>query len=80
MCRRARWTKCRRYKRDLSHVTPPDGDDLLISVADSGPDGHRAEAGEVSAAEWAERVGISPVSARRYLEHYLSTGALEIRL
>jgi len=37
-------------------------------------------AGEVSAAECAEQVGISRVSARRYLEHYLSTGALEIRL
>jgi response regulator of citrate/malate metabolism len=37
-------------------------------------------AGEVSAAECAESVGISRVSARRYLEHYLSTGALEIRL
>ncbi len=39
----------------------------------------RAE-GEVSASECAERVGISRVSARRYLEHYLSTGALELRL
>ncbi|MDX1886722.1 response regulator [Mycolicibacterium sp. 120270] len=39
-----------------------------------------SQAGEVSAAECAERVGISRVSARRYLEHYLSTGALEIRL
>ncbi len=38
------------------------------------------QAGEVSAAECAERVGISRVSARRYLEHYLNTGALEIRL
>jgi response regulator of citrate/malate metabolism len=37
-------------------------------------------AGEVSAAECAERVGISRVSARRYLEHYLGTGTLEIRL
>jgi response regulator of citrate/malate metabolism len=37
-------------------------------------------AGEVSAAECAEAVGISRVSARRYLEHYLSAGALEIRL
>jgi response regulator of citrate/malate metabolism len=37
-------------------------------------------AGEVSAAECAEHVGISRVSARRYLEHYLGTGALEIRL
>ena len=36
--------------------------------------------GEVSAAECAEQVGISRVSARRYLEHFLSTGALELRL
>jgi response regulator of citrate/malate metabolism len=39
-----------------------------------------SQAGEVSAAECAEQVGISRVSARRYLEHYLNTGALEIRL
>lgn len=37
-------------------------------------------AGEVSAAQCAELVGISRVSARRYLEHYLGTGALELRL
>lgn len=37
-------------------------------------------AGEVSAAECAELVGISRVSARRYLEHFLSVGALELRL
>jgi len=37
-------------------------------------------AGEVSAAECAELVGISRVSARRYLEHYLSAGALQLRL
>ena len=37
-------------------------------------------AGEVSAAECAERVGISRVSARRYLEHYLATGQLTLRL
>jgi response regulator of citrate/malate metabolism len=37
-------------------------------------------AGEASAAECAERVGISRVSARRYLEHYLSTGELTLRL
>jgi response regulator of citrate/malate metabolism len=35
---------------------------------------------EVSAAECADAVGISRVSARRYLEHYLRTGALELRL
>jgi response regulator of citrate/malate metabolism len=38
------------------------------------------DAGEVSAAECADLVGISRVSARRYLEHYLSVGALELRL
>jgi response regulator of citrate/malate metabolism len=38
------------------------------------------DAGEVSAAECAEVVGISRVSARRYLEHYLSVGTLELRL
>jgi response regulator of citrate/malate metabolism len=38
------------------------------------------DTGEVSAAECAEQVGISRVSARRYLEHYLSTGVVEIRL
>ena len=38
------------------------------------------DAGEVSAAECADVVGISRVSARRYLEHYLGTGSLELRL
>lgn len=38
------------------------------------------QAGEVSAAECAELVGISRVSARRYLEHFLSVGGLELRL
>ncbi|NTY63608.1 response regulator [Mycolicibacterium sphagni] len=37
-------------------------------------------AGEVSAAECADLVGISRVSARRYLEYFLSTGALGLRL
>lgn len=38
------------------------------------------DAGEVSAAECALAVGISRVSARRYLEHFLGAGALELRL
>lgn len=38
------------------------------------------DAGEVSAAECADLVGISRVSARRYLEHYLSAGTVELRL
>ena len=38
------------------------------------------DTGEVSAAECAELVGISRVSARRYLEHFLGAGSLELRL
>jgi response regulator of citrate/malate metabolism len=38
------------------------------------------DAREVSAAECADLVGISRVSARRYLEHYLGAGALVLRL
>ncbi|MEZ0359962.1 response regulator [Mycobacterium sp. SA01] len=37
-------------------------------------------AGELSAAECADLVGISRVSARRYLEHFLTTGAVGLRL
>jgi response regulator of citrate/malate metabolism len=37
-------------------------------------------AGEVSASECADLIGISRVSARRYLEHYLGAGELELRL
>lgn len=36
--------------------------------------------GELSAAECGDLVGLSRVSARRYLEHYLGEGALEMRL
>ena len=35
---------------------------------------------EVSASECAERVGISRVSARRYLEHFVETGRATVRL
>ena len=37
-------------------------------------------AGEVSAAEAAELVGLSRVSARRYLEHFVGTGRATVRL
>ncbi|AKK28350.1 response regulator [Mycobacterium sp. EPa45] len=37
-------------------------------------------AGELSAAECADLVGISRVSARRYLEYFLTTGAVGLRL
>ena len=37
-------------------------------------------AGELSAAECADAVGISRVSARRYLEHFVARGAAHVRL
>jgi response regulator of citrate/malate metabolism len=36
--------------------------------------------GELSASECAERTGLSRVSARRYLEHFIETGQAEVRL
>lgn len=39
-----------------------------------------AGAGEVSAAEAADIVGLSRVSARRYLEHFVGTGRATVRL
>ena len=38
------------------------------------------DAGELSAAECADAVGISRVSARRYLEHFVARGAAVVRL
>ena len=35
---------------------------------------------DLSAAECAERCGLSRVSARRYLEHFIETGQAEVRL
>ena len=39
-----------------------------------------AAAEELSAAECADAVGLSRVSARRYLEHFVSPGQVEVRL
>lgn len=36
--------------------------------------------GELSAAECAERIGVSRVSARRYLEHFVAAGRAAVRL
>ena len=36
--------------------------------------------GTVSATEVAEAVGLSRVSARRYLEHFVTTGRADVRL
>jgi response regulator of citrate/malate metabolism len=38
------------------------------------------EAGEISASEAGERVGLSRVTARRYLEYFVDAGAAEVRL
>jgi response regulator of citrate/malate metabolism len=38
------------------------------------------DAGELSAAEAGDQVGLSRVSARRYLEHFVGTGVAEVRL
>jgi response regulator of citrate/malate metabolism len=76
---------------DQSLIDSLFGGAMPTRVGDSLPKGLGAEtgelvlhavrsAGEVSAAECAELVGISRVSARRYLEHYLGTGALQLRL
>jgi len=76
---------------DQSLIDSLFGGTMPTRVGDSLPKGLGAEtgelvldavrsAGEVSAAECAELVGISRVSARRYLEHYLGTGALQLRL
>ena len=40
----------------------------------------REAEGDLSASECAERVGLSRVSARRYLEHFAGSGLLEVRL
>ena len=40
----------------------------------------RESDGELSASECAEQTGLSRVSARRYLEHFIETGQAEVRL
>ncbi|KAA1418865.1 response regulator [Nocardioides humilatus] len=50
----------------------PETADLVLAAA--------RQAGEISASEAAEAVGLSRVTARRYLEHFVDTGAAEVRL
>ncbi|GAB3034377.1 transcriptional regulatory protein [Nocardioides flavus (ex Wang et al. 2016)] len=52
-------------------LSPETADAVLASLGD---------AAELSAAECADRVGISRVSARRYLEHFVTRGAASVRL
>jgi len=61
---------------DVPAVLPkglsPETADLVLEAA-------RAT-GEISASEAAEAVGLSRVTARRYLEHFVDSGAAEVRL
>ena len=50
----------------------PESADLVLGAV--------RDAGELSAAEAGERVGLSRVSARRYLEYFVDTGRAEVRL
>lgn len=43
-------------------------------------EGLLADADDVSASDAADRLGLSRVTARRYLEHFVSTGQAEVRL
>jgi len=65
-----------RSAADVPAVLPkglsPETADLVLAAA-------RA-AGEISASEAAEAVGLSRVTARRYLEHFVDTGVAEVRL
>ena len=61
---------------DVPPVLPkglsPETADLVLTAA--------RDAGEISASQAAEAVGLSRVTARRYLEHFVDTGAAEVRL
>ncbi|KAA1424260.1 response regulator [Nocardioides antri] len=61
---------------DVPPVLPkglsPETAELVLAAA--------REAEEISASEAAEAVGLSRVTARRYLEHFVDTGAAEVRL
>jgi len=53
---------------------------LTAATADLVAEVMRACAGDLSAAECAEKAGLSRVSTRRYLEHFVATGKAEVRL
>jgi response regulator of citrate/malate metabolism len=53
---------------------------LSVETAESVEKALRESAETLSATECAEAVGISRVSARRYLEHFVSAGRAEVRL
>jgi response regulator of citrate/malate metabolism len=76
-------------------VAQSDVDDLFVALRSTStplPKGLTADtsaliadamrecAGDLSASECAERIGLSRVSTRRYLEHFVTAGKAEVRL
>lgn len=92
----ARLEAFRQSHRALTGSEAPDQDDIDAVFAPVGrprvalPKGLSPETaalvdaaldeGELSATECAERVGVSRVSARRYLEHFVAAGRAAVRL
>ena len=69
-------TKWREHPQDVLPLWVAEMD---VCLAEPVQDALRS-AGELSAAECADVVGISRVSARRYLEHFVARGAAVVRL
>jgi response regulator of citrate/malate metabolism len=80
---------------DTADVAQPDVDQLFVTTRAAGvpmPKGLTADTsrlvaeamracdGDLSAEECAERTGLSRVSTRRYLEHFVTAGKAEVRL
>ena len=63
---------------DARGLIPPKG--FSAETLKLVEDALRAETGDLSAAEAAATLGISRVSARRYLEHLADTGRVEVAL
>ncbi|MET8354244.1 MULTISPECIES: response regulator [unclassified Micromonospora] len=66
--------------RSSSHVTSALPRGLSIETAELVERALRENSGTLSAAECANRVGVSRVSARRYLEHFSGTGRAAVTL
>ena len=72
--RRARWAT----GRSTNSPRLPKG--LSLESADLVAGVLRTIDDDLSASECAERTGLSRVSARRYLQHFVETGHAEVRL
>ena len=63
-----------------SAASPPLPKGLTADTSALIADAMRAVDGDLSAGECAERIGLSRVSTRRYLEHFAEAGKAEVRL